>query len=217
MDQTRPLRFRIIRYLLKRKSLMNEQPRPALSCEVLVVGAGLAGLVAAIGFARAGFDTILCGEAEQLANGRTVALLESSIRLVKALDLWAGVEPRAAPLRALRLIDDTGGLWSAAPVEFRAAEIGLEAFGWNIENAELIDALAIAARASPGLRMVGSRVASYEFSADRAQARCENGALIAARLIAAADGRASPARNAARNDVTIERNPPTARTLILNQ
>jgi 2-octaprenyl-6-methoxyphenol hydroxylase len=193
---------------------MNESP--ALSCEVLVVGAGLAGLIAAIGFARAGFDTILCGEAERLANGRTVALLESSIRLVKSLGLWADVEPRAAPLRAQRLIDDTGGLWSAAPVEFRAAEIGLEAFGWNIENAELIDALAIAARAASGLRWVESRVASYKFSADRAQARCENGVLIEARLIAAADGRASPARKAAGIDVSTQRNPQTALTLIVN-
>jgi len=194
---------------------MNDSP-PALSCEVLVVGAGLAGLVGAIGFARAGFDTVLCGEAERLANGRTVALLESSIRLVKALGLWADVEPRAAPLRALRLIDDTGGLWSAAPIEFRAAEIGLEAFGWNIENAWLIDALATAARAAPGLRWIESRVASYEFSPERAQARCENGALVAARLIVAADGRASPARKAAGIGVAIERNPQTALTLILS-
>src|SRR5579862_7871516 len=43
-----------------------------LSCEVLVVGAGLAGLVAAIGFERAGFDVILCGRAESTAGGRTV-------------------------------------------------------------------------------------------------------------------------------------------------
>ncbi len=38
---------------------MDQGPASALSCEVLVVGAGLAGLVAAIGFARAGFDVVL--------------------------------------------------------------------------------------------------------------------------------------------------------------
>src|SRR5208283_1238635 len=66
-----------------------------LSCEVLVVGAGLAGLVAAIGFERAGFDVILCGSVEQSANGRTVALFDSSIHLLKALGLWEAIEPRA--------------------------------------------------------------------------------------------------------------------------
>jgi 2-octaprenyl-6-methoxyphenol hydroxylase len=192
-------------------------PSAALTCEVLVVGAGLAGLVAAIGFERAGFDVILCGDPEPIANGRTVALFDGSIRLLKALELWAGVERCAAPLRALRVIDDTGSLWSAAPVEFHSSEIGLEAFGWNVENARLLDALAIAAHAAPGLRMVESRVAAYHFDADleRAQVRCEKGSSIAARLIAAADGRGSPARKAAGIDASIRRHPQTAMTLTL--
>jgi 2-octaprenyl-6-methoxyphenol hydroxylase len=186
-----------------------------LSCEVLVVGAGLAGLVAAIGFERAGFDVVLCGGAEQSANGRTVALLDSSIHLLKALGLWEAVQPRAAPLRALRIVDDTGSLWSASPIEFRAGEIGLEAFGWNIENAQLADALLIAARASPRLRIVESRIAAYELNGERARARCEDGAFIAAKLIAAADGRNSPARKAAGIDASLRRHPQTALTLIL--
>ena len=188
----------------------------ALSCEVLVAGAGLAGLVAAIGFERAGFDVVLCGGAEPAANGRTVALFDSSIRLLMALGLWEAVEPRAAPLRALRIVDDTGGLWSAAPTTFRASEIGLEAFGWNIENAELAEALWSAARASPGLRIIESRVAAYQWTGEQALARCENGALIAASLIAAADGRNSPARQAAGIVAPIRRHPQTALTLIVS-
>src|SRR5665213_402299 len=96
---------------------IDEEYGAAISCEVVVVGAGLAGLAAAIGFERAGFDVILCGAPERIANGRTVALLESSTRLFKALDLWAGVEPYAAPLCALRIVDDTGALWSAGVVD----------------------------------------------------------------------------------------------------
>ncbi len=192
------------------------QPQPAThSCEVLVVGAGLAGLVAAIGFDQAGFDVVLCGAPERVANGRTVALFDSSIRLLKALDLWRQIEPRAAPLRALRIVDDTGGLWAAPPIEFQASEIDLNEFGWNIENALLAEALYAAARASPRLRILHSRVAEYQWAADAAQVRCENGATIAARLIAAADGRESPARKAAGIDATIVRHPQTALTLIL--
>ena len=153
---------------------MDEASGDPLYCQILVVGAGLAGLIAAIGFERAGFDVILCGAPERIANGRTVALLESSMRLVRTLGLWAGVEPRAAPLRALRIVDDTGSLWSAPPIEFRADEIGLKAFGWNIENAELVDVLAAAAHSSPRLRIINSRIATYEFGSSQARARCEN-------------------------------------------
>ncbi|MGO8800365.1 MAG: FAD-dependent monooxygenase [Roseiarcus sp.] len=188
---------------------------PGLSCEVLVVGAGLAGLVAAIGFAHAGFDVILCGGVEPAANGRTVALFDSSINLLKALGPWPAIETRAAPLRALRIVDDTGSLWSAPPVEFHASEIDLEEFGWNIENAQLADALQRAARAAPGLRLIESRIAAYEFGGARAQARCDNGLVIAARLVAAADGRGSPARKAAGIDAAVARHPQTALTLIL--
>jgi 2-octaprenyl-6-methoxyphenol hydroxylase len=186
-----------------------------LSCEVLVAGAGLAGLVAAIGFARAGFDTVLCGVPEGAGGGRTVALFDSSIRLLEALDLWQGVEALAAPLRALRIVDDTHTLWSARQVEFRAREIGLEQFGWNIENVALVGVLAQAARATPGLRRVESRIAAYDLGADEARARCEDGATIAASLVVAADGRASPARKAAGIDCAMRRYPQTALTLIV--
>ncbi|MGD0723737.1 MAG: UbiH/UbiF family hydroxylase [Roseiarcus sp.] len=194
---------------------MDRAPDGTLSCEVLVVGAGLAGLVAAIGFARSGFDVALCGAPERLANGRTVALFDSSIRLLERLDLWPAVEAEAAPLRILRIIDDTGGLWTPPPIEFRSGEIGLDAFGWNVENARLLDVLARAARATPGLRLVEGRVEAYEFGDDLATARCQDGAMIRARLVAAADGRGSPARKAAGIDASTRAYRQSALTLIL--
>jgi 2-octaprenyl-6-methoxyphenol hydroxylase len=196
---------------------MNAQP-DALACEILVVGAGPAGLVAAIGLARAGFDVILSADAQPSGAGRTVALFDSSTNLLKALGLWAAIEPSAAPLRALRIIDDTGSLWSAPPVEFRCAEIGLAAFGWNVENAALVEALLGAARRAGGLRIIEGRqgrIADYRFEGDLARARCESGRVVAARLVAAADGRDSAARAAAGISVSRRRRPQTALTLIL--
>ena len=49
--------------------------------------------------------------------------------------------PHAAPLDAIRIIDDTRRLLRAPEVCFAAAEIGLDAFGYNIENRHLIAAL----------------------------------------------------------------------------
>ena len=103
----------------------------ARGCDVLIAGAGLAGLVAASGFARAGFDVVLCGADERTGPGRTVALLDRSVAYLESLGLWAPLAAKAAPLRALRLIDDTRTLFPPRPVEFHCSEIGLDAFGWG--------------------------------------------------------------------------------------
>ena len=118
------------------------QSEISAACDVFVVGAGLAGLAAAIGFARTGRRVISCGEVERLGQGRTVALLGGSIEFLERLGVWPAISARAAPLRTLRIIDDTGSLFAPRPVTFHAHEIGRDAFGWNIENADLAEALA---------------------------------------------------------------------------
>ena len=122
--------------------------------DVLIAGAGLAGLTAAFGMAKAGFAVVCCGAAERTGRGRTVALLDQSVAFLKSLGLWADLEPRAAPLRSLRLIDDTGAFFPPRPVEFHAAEIGLDAFGWNIENDLMAEALAASVAKIPGVERV---------------------------------------------------------------
>ena len=199
----------------EKPTIMASQSPAPVSCEVLVIGAGLAGVAAAIGFSRMGFDVVLCGRPERAANGRTVALLESSVRLLKTLNLWEALAPLAAPLCALRIIDDAGALWRAAPVEFRASEIGLDAFGWNIENADLVDALFAAAEAAPDLRIIESRAVAYELTGARARIDCENGAVVTSDLIVAADGRSSPTRKAAGIDASAFPYPQSALTLIV--
>ncbi|MGO4871018.1 MAG: UbiH/UbiF family hydroxylase [Roseiarcus sp.] len=170
-------------------------------CDVFVVGAGLAGLAAALDFAKAGFSVASCGATDRLGQGRTVALLGGSIDFLKTLDVWRDVEPRAAPMRSLRIVDDTGALLPPRPVEFHADEIGLDVFGWNVENAVLADALARAAAASANLRRIESKVARFDFAPERASVELADGRRFAARLIVGADGRGSSARKAAGIDV----------------
>ncbi len=186
------------------------------ACDVLVAGAGLAGLTAAIAFASAGFDVIACGADERSASGRTVALLDRSIAILRALGLWAEIEPDAAPMRGLRMIDDTGSLFPPRPVEFKAAEIGLDAFGWNVENDAMADALAARAAATPGVKRIGRIVAAYDFAGERARAVLDDGLSVAARLVVGADGRASPARRSAGLSVRTHRYPQSALTVFLS-
>src|SRR5947207_829238 len=94
-------------------------------CDVLIAGAGLAGLTAALAFAAAGFDVVSCGADERNASGRTIAMLERSVAYLDSLGLWAAIQPSAAAMRGLRIIDDTDALFPPRPVEFHCSEIGL--------------------------------------------------------------------------------------------
>jgi 2-octaprenyl-6-methoxyphenol hydroxylase len=181
--------------------------------DVLIAGAGLAGLTAAFGLAQAGFDVVCCGATERTGRGRTVALLDQSVAFLDSLGLWASLQSRAAPLRSLRLIDDTGGFFAPRPVEFHAAEIGLDAFGWNIENDLMAEALAAAVAQSPGVERVAAGVKAYDFSADAARVKFEDGRReISAQLVVGADGRDSKARRAAGLEARLHRYPQTALT-----
>jgi 2-octaprenyl-6-methoxyphenol hydroxylase len=187
----------------------------AESCDVFVVGAGLAGLAAAVGFSRAGRRVVCAGATERLSQGRTVALLGASVDFLDELGAWAAVAPRAAPMRGLRIVDDTGSLFAPPPVEFRAREIGRDVFGWNVENVALADALEAAAAARPDLVRVATNVAGFDFAPGRATLTLADGRVFAAALVVGADGRASPSRRAAGIAIRERRYPQSALTVAL--
>jgi 2-octaprenyl-6-methoxyphenol hydroxylase len=108
--------------------------------EVAVIGGGPAGLVSAIALTTAGLDAVLIAPPAQ-ADHRTTALLAGSVTALETLGVWQACLPHAAPLRNIRIIDDTRRLLRAPEVFFPAAEIGLDVFGYNIENRHLIAAL----------------------------------------------------------------------------
>ena len=183
--------------------------------DVLIAGAGLAGLTAALGFAQAGFEVVCCGAAERTGRGRTVALLDQSVAFLKSLGLWTGLESQAAPLRGLRLIDDTGALFPPRPVEFLASEIGLDAFGWNIENDRMAETLGARVADAARVERILTGVAAYTFGAGVVQARLEDGRVISAPLAIGADGRDSKARRDAGLEARVHRYPQSALTVRL--
>jgi len=110
------------------------------TAEVAVVGGGPAGLVSAIALTAAGVETLLIARAPA-DDHRTTALLAGSVTALATLGVWQACRPHAAPLKAIRIVDDTQRLLRAPEVTFSAAEIGLDAFGYNIENRHLLAAL----------------------------------------------------------------------------
>src|SRR5262249_20007254 len=109
--------------------------------DVVVVGGGPAGLSAAIALTDAGAKTVLVARRVAYGDNRTTALLGASVDFLLALDVWRRCENKAAALKTMRLVDDTGRLIRAPEVRFAADEIGLDTFGYNIENRTLMGAL----------------------------------------------------------------------------
>ena len=163
----------------------------------LVVGGGPAALTAAIALAQAGIATVLVGERPPRADNRTTALLAGSIAALEKLGVWELCVGKAAPLVTMRLVDDTGRLLRAPEVKFEAHEIDLDAFGYNIENPVLIDALEERARALPNLRMIDDVVIAAEPGVDDVTTPLPRGARLAAPPAGGPAGRNSMCRAAA--------------------
>jgi len=185
----------------------------AFSAEVAVVGAGPAGLVAALALAAGGTETLLLAPAPP-ADRRTTALLDGSVKLLEDLGVWSSLAPDAAPLKFLRLVDGTQRLLRAPEIVFDAAELGLEAFGYNVENIHLRDRLIAACRKTAHLRVIEAPVTALDFDGDGVTLKHDRGE-ERARLVVAADGRKSLCRAAAGIGVSARPLPQTAIALNL--
>jgi 2-octaprenyl-6-methoxyphenol hydroxylase len=143
----------------------------------IVVGGGPAGLTAAIALSLGGIATVLVGKRQATPDNRTTALLGGSVTALETLGVWDLCAAQAAPLKIMRIVDDTGRLWRAPEVKFDASEIDLDAFGYNIENRHLVASIA------PG--------------DDAVAVTLKSGPVLHASLVVGADGRRSLCRDAA--------------------
>jgi 2-octaprenyl-6-methoxyphenol hydroxylase len=170
-------------------------------CEIAVVGTGPSGLVVALALGKVGASVIALGPAPRnpisaQVETRTAALLASSVDLLKRLKVWDSLKSEAAPLKAIRIIDASRSLFRAPDIEFKASELGLEAFGYNIPNTALVAALY--ARANEVLpQVVQANVGAIAIDRSKAVLTLSDGAELAARLLVGADGRRSICRKSA--------------------
>ncbi|MDI1345942.1 MAG: UbiH/UbiF family hydroxylase [Pseudolabrys sp.] len=183
--------------------------------EAIVVGGGPAGLTAAIALAAGGLATALVGKRPDRPDNRTTALLGGSVTALQTLGVWNLCAGQSAPLKTMRIVDDTGRLWRAPEVKFEAGEIDLDAFGHNIANRDLVAALERRAVALPNLKLINDEVTAVEPDDDAVSVTAKGGDILRAALVIGADGRRSLCRTAAGIDVNEHAYKQVALTVIL--
>jgi 2-octaprenyl-6-methoxyphenol hydroxylase len=176
-----------------------------MDTDILISGGGVAGLTAAAAFGSAGYR-VLCvdptppvtSEAAEGADLRTTAFLQPSVQVLQGAGLWSRLEPFAAPLQIMRIIDAGGATEEPRLVkDFDAAEISDQPFGWNLPNwllrremvARLVELPSVTFRPGTATTTLLTRTSE-------ARVTLSDGTIARARLVIAADGRNSTMRQA---------------------
>ena len=174
--------------------------------DIFVSGAGIAGLVAAAAFGRAGFSVVVADPMPPVADAdtdgsdlRSTAYLRPGRDLIADAGLWEALAPHATPLEVLRVVDTTG--WPPevkGSRDFRADDLGDGPFGWNLPNWLTRKVLSEILSATPGVELrLGTGFRSMLAREREVLVTLTDGARLSAGLAIGADGRNSPVREAA--------------------
>lgn len=168
--------------------------------DCVVVGAGLAGSVAALCLAESGLEVMVVEQRAPLPSPRldqrALVLSPASVRILGDAGLWPRLAPRSTALTAIR-ISERGAFGTVA---LEAAEVGLGALGWACPADHLLSELNAALLENKRVRVQWStRFTTCEPQPGAIRIRLQglNGERVeSARLLVGADGARSSVREA---------------------
>lgn len=167
--------------------------------DVLIAGAGLNGLTAALLLAEAGATVLVVDPTprERLAHPdydwRTTAIAQGAMRILERVGAWDRAWSGGA-IRHIRIVDGASPLF----LHYDGGWLDEGDLGCIVPNANLRRRLFEAADADARIQMaLGVGVETADRTADQVAARLTDGGRVSARLLVGADGRGSPTRKAA--------------------
>lgn len=169
-----------------------------ITTDICIIGGGLVGLSAALKLAQSGTNITLCAPKETYKDTRTTAFLMQTVNFFKELGLWDELEQKAFPLKTMRIVDGTNRLIRAPQTDFRASEIDLDAFGYNLKNSDTLKALNEIIETYDNIRVIEGVTKSVETKDSKEHLIVQNGNKtfrIIANFVVGADGRNSTVRN----------------------
>jgi len=171
--------------------------------DVLIAGAGIAGLTLAVALARAlkpNFALAVCDAAlarPPARDERVSAIAAGGRQLLQALGIWEEIAGEAAPIRAMEITDShLEDAVRPAFLHFDAAPDGDAPLAHMVEHRPLVAALRAAA-AKADIRLIASEVEGFAAEDAALGVRLADGSAPQARLLVAADGAQSKTRKAA--------------------
>lgn len=183
---------------------MNTSSSFPVQNDVCVVGNGVIGKVAALGFAQAGLSVTLLAPAEAsprdvstMALGwdvRVYALNHVAHALLSSIKVWDALDgARIATIDEMAVQGDGGKHSGLLGLDAYGARVG--ALAWMVEDRNLNAALDTALKFAPRVRVVQGRAIALRSAGEGATIMLENGMALCASLVVGADGGQSWVRN----------------------
>jgi 2-octaprenyl-6-methoxyphenol hydroxylase len=167
---------------------------------ILIVGGGHTGLLLALSLDHAGLPVTVI-EAQPLEtiraapfDGRALALMEGSRRVLAGMGLWPAFMDIAEPVRGVRVRDQGTG----AALAFDAAALGEQVLAYGITNRALRRRLLELCQARGITLLAPARLAGMQRRSDRMIAILDDARELRTALVVGADGRGSAVRELAR-------------------
>jgi 2-octaprenyl-6-methoxyphenol hydroxylase len=175
------------------------------SSDIVIIGGGLVGGPLACALAGAGLSVVVVdGETPQDAlapsfDGRASAVALAPQRMLARIGLWPDIAPWAAPIKQIRVSDGVSPLF----LHYDYQEVGDQPMGWIVENRALRQAIHLSlARLDTVTWLAPAKLVELKREAAGVTAILADGRTIRAAMAVAADGRASPVRQAVGIKVT---------------
>ncbi len=172
-------------------------------CDIAIVGGGMVGMTLALMLARSTplkivvLESVSADKVGQVFqpsfDGRSTALSRTTARAFEDLQLWSKIAVCSAPIRHI-LVSERGRL---GRFRLHAAEEGVDAFGYVMENSGLGQVLHEAVAASPSITLRAPVTVTHtQTTATLTDLFLSDGGVLQTRLLVAADGAESRLREA---------------------